>query len=60
MYGLTHKLNKRDRKQYSKAITTKTKYKQIQFGIALLLFPLFLLGDLLVLTCWNQLHSLDI
>lgn len=43
MYGLTHKLKKKkDRKQYSKAITTKTKYKQIQFGFALLRFPLHL------------------
>lgn len=59
---------KKDRNLYSKAITTKkNKYKQIQFGFVLLLFPLFFLKfvfifyflkDVLVLTCWNQLQSL--
>lgn len=59
MYGLIHKLKnkkkKKNGKQYSKAITTKTKDKHTRFGFAL--YSCFLLRNVLVVNHRNQLLS---
>lgn len=56
MYGLIHKLKKKkNRKQYLKAITTKTKDKHTRFGFDL--YFCFLLRNVLVVIHRNQLLS---
>lgn len=58
MYGLNYKLEKKNKPIFKSNNHKKKKIEAIQFGFVLVFFPLFfILKDVLVSTCWDQLHS---